>query len=51
MKCMPGVEHSGQSDQAHMVARAKWLRKKNGESGGSSGKKKKKKGKKGKRNR
>ena len=51
MKGMPGVEHSGQSDQAHMVARAKWLRKKNGESGGSSGKKKKKKGKKGKRNR
>lgn len=48
---MPGGEHSGQSDQAHMVARAKWLRKKNGESGGSSGKKKKKKGKKGKRNR
>ena len=50
---MPGVEHSGQSDQAHMVARAKWLRKKNGESGGSSGKKqkKKRKGKKGKRNR
>ena len=50
---MPGGEHSGQSDQAHMVARAKWLRKKNGESGGSSGKKqkKKRKGKKGKRNR